>query len=73
MLHRLWHDRKRKWWMVQFVLDYSFSIGIHVDLRRRYVDLHFLWFVFSIGLNAPYSDYLSSIRWDSRGGIRKYE
>src|SRR5690606_25715073 len=26
-----------------------FSLGIHVDLQKRYVDLHILWWVVSIG------------------------
>lgn len=71
MYHKLWYDRRRKFWMVQFVFDWTFSLGIHVDLRRRYVDLHIAWFTVSVGINAPYSDYLDSLRWDSRGGIRQ--
>ncbi len=59
--------------MVQLVLDWSLSFGIHADFRRRYIDFHILWFTISIGINAPYSDYLDSLRWDSRGGIRQKE
>ena len=71
MFHRLWYDRRRKFWMVQLVVGWQLSFGIHVDFQRRYLDLHFFWFTFSIGYHAPYSGYLDSIRWDSRGGIRK--
>lgn len=73
MFHRLWHDKKRKFWMIQLVVGWQFSFGVHVDIRRRYIDVHFLWLTFSAGYEAPYSNYLDSIRWDSRGGIRKEE
>jgi len=55
--------------MVQLVVGWQFSFGIHVDFKRRYIDLHFLWFVFSAGYKAPYSDHFQHERWDSRGGI----
>jgi len=55
--------------MGQIVIGWQFSFGIHVDFRQKYMDIHFLWFTFSFGYKAPYSDYINSIRWDSRGGI----
>jgi len=69
MFHRLWYDKKKAYWMVQLVIGWQFSFGIHVDFRQKYMDIHFLWFTFSFGYKAPYSDYINSIRWDSRGGI----
>lgn len=55
--------------MVQLVVAPQFSLGIHVDFRKRYVDLHILWFILSFGYKAPYSDYFERKRWDSRGGL----
>ena len=69
MFHRTWYDRRKSFWMVQLVVGWQFSFGIHVDFMRRYVDLHVLWFIFSVGYNAPYSSDFDRNRWDSRGGV----
>lgn len=47
------------WVMFQYAFDWTFSLGIHLDPKRRhfgatqiygpYLDLHFLWFALSIG------------------------
>lgn len=73
MIHRLWYDKKRSYWMIQIVFGWQCSFGIHIDLSRKYIDIHFLWATFSFGYNAPYSDYIDSHRWDSRGGMIKPE
>ena len=26
-----------------------FSLGIHVDFQHRYVDIHFIWWIISVG------------------------
>lgn len=69
MYHKLWYDKKRSCWMIQLVVGWQFSLGVHVDFKRRYIDFHILWFTISVGYRAPYTDYFASKRWDSRGGI----
>lgn len=41
-------------WAVQLYRAPYISLGIHVDFRRPYVDLHVGWFIFSVG-NRPIS------------------
>ena len=56
--------------MVQMVYGPQASFGVHVNLKRRYIDVHFLWWTISVGADgAPYSDYFDRWRWDSRGGL----
>lgn len=26
-----------------------FSLGLHIDLQKRYIDIHFIWWVITIG------------------------
>lgn len=73
MYHNTWWDKKRNLWMVQVVIDWQLSLGIHIDFRRRYIDIHLLWAIISFGINAPYSDHFNRFRWDSRGGKITYE
>ncbi len=65
--------------MIQWQWDGWFSIGLHVDFRRRtsarlgvdygpYVDIHLGWFIFSFGCNPAYSGELDKIVSVSRGG-----
>jgi hypothetical protein len=51
----VWYGR---WWMVQYALDWTFSLGIHIDPLRRtadvgpygpYVDFHLGFVVVSVG------------------------
>ena len=53
--------------MIQWSFDSWISFGIHVDFKTRvnskknipygpYVDIHFLWFIFSFGVNPQYSN-----------------
>ena len=55
---RIWYGR---WWMVQYVLDWTFSLGLHIDPMRRgqddhaygpYLDLHLVFVNISLG-NHP--------------------
>jgi hypothetical protein len=69
MYHNTWWDKKHNLWMVQIVIDWQFSLGVHIDFRRRYIDIHLLWVILSFGYKAPYSDHFNRFRWDSRGGV----
>lgn len=59
-----WHIKYGKWWMIQWQFASWISIGIHIDVKTKvnsitkikyapYIDIHFLFFIFSLGLN-PY-------------------
>jgi len=73
-----WGLRYGRWWMVQWVLDYWISLGVHVDLRTRahnsgerygpYVDLYLGVVVLSIGRNPHLSGDLERALSVSRGG-----
>ena len=26
-----------------------FSLGVHIDFQKRYIDLHFVWWIITIG------------------------
>jgi hypothetical protein len=75
----MWGIRHGRWWMVQFALDGTLSLGIHIDPLRRfgdsgvygpYVDLHFGPIVISVG-NHP----ARANAWGlySQGGIMRPE
>lgn len=74
-----WHLRHGRWWMVQWTLDYWFSLGVHLDLKPRrcartgeryapYVDLHLGCLILSFGVNPVRSGELESVISVSRGG-----
>lgn len=42
-----------KYWAVQLYRNWYVSLGVHIDFRRPYLDLHLLWFIVSIG-HEPY-------------------
>ena len=44
-----------------------FSLGIHVDFYKPYVDLHFLWFILSVGLNPVVGHVRDKHRGSCRG------
>jgi hypothetical protein len=53
-LHRkvwLWYGR---WWAVQLYLNSYVSLGLHVDFRKPYLDIHALWFIVSVGNNPVF-------------------
>lgn len=78
-----WHMRRGKlFWMVQWSFDGWVSLGIHIDLKRRvnsetgqrygpYVDIHFIFFIFSIGYRPFYSNPIAGDL-IGRGGIVCY-
>ena len=72
----LWHGR---FWMVQYALDGTISLGLHIDPIRRptggghygpYVDLHLGPLVVSLG-NHPAR--AGDIRWLTSVGIMRPE
>ena len=69
-----------KWWAIQWSFDGWVSFGVHLDFRVRYnesvsrfygpyVDIHFLWFILSLGVNPIYAGELDLKTSVSRGGI----
>lgn len=63
-----WHEYHSKHFMIQWCFDWWFSFGIHVDFKRRktgranipygpYAEIHFLWFILSIGYHPYYGTY----------------
>jgi hypothetical protein len=59
-----WKEIHNKYFMLHWCFDWHFSLGFHVDFKRRktgkdkiiygpYIDIHFLWYIFSIGYQ-PY-------------------
>lgn len=62
-----WNIKHGNWWMIQWSFDRWISFGIHIDSKKRknhskelyygpYMDIHFLWFIISIGNNPCYSN-----------------
>jgi len=62
----VWRVYHGKWWAVQTCFDGWLSFGVHIDFKRRltgknripyspYIDIHVLWFIFSVGVNPYYS------------------
>lgn len=69
-IHRkvwLWHGR---WWAVQLQWGRYFSIGAHLDLAKPYLDLHFAWFIISIGNNPVMGHWQDRLRGSCRGMLR---
>ena len=78
---RGWNLRHGSWWMVQWQIDGWVSLGIHIDLRRRYtgrtkqpygpyVDFHLLFIIVSFGYKPLYSGEYDSSMSGGRGGHR---
>jgi len=60
-----WHIKiPAKYIMVQWGWPIFFSLGIHIDPRARYIDLHIIFFILTIGNPKVYEQYLSW--WSSR-------
>lgn len=79
----MWHVCHGAWWMVQWQFDGWASLGVHLDLKRRYtaregiafgpyIDLHLGCFIVSLGVNPRFSQDLDSPRL-LRGGVRASE
>lgn len=76
----MWHIHYGKGWLVQWCFDWWFSLGIHIDLKRRianhtdiafgpYVDFHLGFVIVSLGYNPVLSGTLATKTSVSRGGI----
>lgn len=75
-----WHQKHGSWWMIQWHQGlFWLSLGIHIDLKKRYVpksdkyygpyiDLHFLSIIISIGRNPYYSSAWEGVISVGRGG-----
>jgi len=44
-----WHISNGKYWMVQWGKPIFFSLGIHIDRRLKYMDLHLIFLIITIG------------------------
>lgn len=38
-----------KYLLVRWIVGLWFSLGVHVDIKHKRIELHILWFVFVIG------------------------
>ena len=49
-----WYEGSRFWYFGNLCVSFYtlagawFSLGVHISLRPSYVDVHFLWFIFSV-------------------------
>ena len=60
-----WKIKHGKYWMVQWGWPVFLSIGIHVDFRVPYIDLHLIAMIITIGnCEKTYKDYRTW--WSSR-------
>ena len=75
-----WNLHHGSWWMIQWSFDGWFSIGLHVDFRKRinstsnapygpYIDIHLGCFILSVGRNPAHSGELDRIISVGRGGL----
>jgi hypothetical protein len=75
-----WYLAWGRYWAIVFALDRTFSLGIHVEPRRRergaepyhygpYVDIHLPMLTISFGNNPVYVSSLEAQRAYSRGGL----
>jgi hypothetical protein len=54
-----WNLKKGKYWMLQWGEPIFFSLGIHIDPRKKYIDFHIIYFIFTIGDPKAYIEYES--------------
>lgn len=52
-----WHIYNRKRIMIQWGRPIFFSLGIHIDSRLRYVDLHLIFIIITIGNAGKSGDW----------------
>lgn len=65
-----WNIRYGRWWMVQWCADAPwFSLGLHVDWERPYVDVHLGRLIFSAGRVPHYTPELEQQLTHARGGV----
>lgn len=44
-----WHVQTGRYWMLQWGWSILFSVGLHIDWRLRYVDLHLGCVIVTLG------------------------
>lgn len=37
------------WLIIDTIAGPWFSLGFHIDLKRPYIDIHFIWWIITIG------------------------
>lgn len=67
MLTRRWGYAYGTWWMVQYALDWTISLGLHIDPVRRkdygpYLEVHLLVGAVSLGRNPARANNHSLMR-----------
>jgi len=66
-----WYMFCGKYWMIQYTFNWWLSFGVHIDFKRKYtgknkipygpyIDIHFLFFIISFGINPRYSNEYSA-------------
>ena len=60
-----------KWWALQMYLYPCVSLGIHIDVSRPVIDLHFLFFILAIGPEAAITGQADRHRHSCRGFLFK--
>lgn len=68
-----------RWWSVYAALDHTFSLGVHIEPRRRahavagsygpYLDIHLPMLCISVGNRPVYAGSLDAQRAFARGNI----
>ena len=54
-------------WAAQIAAGHYFSIGVHVDWARPYVDVHLGWLIVSVGRNPVLTAERDRLRGSCRG------
>jgi hypothetical protein len=67
VLARRWGYAYGPWWMVQYSLDWTFSLGLHIDPVRRddygpYIEFHLISLAISVGRNPGRANNHSLMR-----------
>lgn len=54
-------------WAAQIQAGWHFSLGVHLDVRHPYLDLHIGWLIVSIGRNPVVTNERDRLRGSCRG------
>lgn len=66
-----WNFVHGRYWMIQWGFPIFFSLGIHLDRNFRYLDLHFIFVILTIGrLNK--NDFKEAGAWWSAREVDKW-
>jgi hypothetical protein len=80
MISRRWGILHGSFWLFQYALDGTLSLGVHVDPVRRvsdtgpygpYLDLHFAFCVLSVGYHPARANGIVTLQ--GQGGIMRPE